>query len=253
MRTDRPRGRALAWRRASLRPGGGGLRHRRRGPWPEPPSRTSRSSGSTSTATSGRPGSAGTWNLRHGRTPVPGSTHLITSRPCTQFPDFPMPDDWPDYPRHAQLLTYLERYADHFGLREHIWFGTQVVGSTRSSRSGPGVGSGHWDVTDPGSARRGRPGAAVRGGRRRQRPHVNAGPAGIPTRAGGLPGQVMHSSDYQDAAQLRGKRVLVVGAGNAGCESRLSTRRRPPPPAGIPAAGATGTPRSTSSAGPGTR
>ncbi len=31
-------------------------------------------------------------------------------------------------------------------------------------------------------------------------------------------GEVMHASSYKDSAQLRGKRVLVVGAGNTGCD-----------------------------------
>ena len=72
-------------------------------------------------------GVGGAWNWRHDRSPVYASTHLISSKPFTQFPDFPMPDSWPDYPHHSQVLAYLERYADHFGLREHIWFGTEVT------------------------------------------------------------------------------------------------------------------------------
>jgi len=66
-------------------------------------------------------GVGGAWNWRHDRSPVYGSTHLISSKPFTQYPDFPMPDSWPDYPHHSQVLAYLERYADHFGLREHIF------------------------------------------------------------------------------------------------------------------------------------
>ena len=31
-------------------------------------------------------------------------------------------------------------------------------------------------------------------------------------------GEVIHASSYKDPAQLRGKRVLVVGAGNTGCD-----------------------------------
>ena len=61
----------------------------------------------------------GAWNWRHDRSPVYAGTHLISSRPLTEFPDFPMPDSWPDYPHHSQLLSYLERYAEHFGLGEH--------------------------------------------------------------------------------------------------------------------------------------
>src|SRR5262249_7300844 len=42
-------------------------------------------------------GIGGAWNWRHSRSPMYSSTHLISSKPFTQFPDFPMPDDWPDY------------------------------------------------------------------------------------------------------------------------------------------------------------
>ena len=89
-------------------------------------------------------GVGGAWNWRHDRSPVYASTHLISSKPFTQFPDFPMPDSWPDYPHHSQVLSYLERYADHFGLREHIWFGTEVI------RVEP-VDGGRWDVTTRGT------------------------------------------------------------------------------------------------------
>ena len=62
----------------------------------------------------------GAWNWRHDRSPVYSSTHLISSRPLTEFPDFPMPDTWPDYPHHSQVLSYLERYATHFGLGDQL-------------------------------------------------------------------------------------------------------------------------------------
>ena len=73
----------------------------------------------------------GAWNWRHDRSPVYASTHLISSKPVTQYPDFPMPDDWPDYPHHSQLLSYFERYADHFGLRPHVWFGKEPAPGKR--------------------------------------------------------------------------------------------------------------------------
>jgi cation diffusion facilitator CzcD-associated flavoprotein CzcO len=151
----------------------------------------------------------GAWNWRSPRSPVYASTHLISSKPFTQYPDFPMPDSWPDYPHHAQVHAYLERYADHFGLREHIWFGTEVT-------SVEPTGDGRWDVTTSGgaSATRTRRYAAV------AIANGHNWAAKMPTYDGmsDFQGEIIHASQYKDAAQLRGKRVLVVGAGNTGCD-----------------------------------
>ena len=150
----------------------------------------------------------GAWNWRHDRSPVYASTHLISSRPLTEFPDFPMPDSWPDYPHHSQMLSYLERYAEHFGLGEHIWFGTEVVSATP-------VGDGRWDVTT----------RSTGGGASRVQRYaglvVANGHNWLPAKPdipGDFRGQVIHSAAYKDPAQLRGRKVLVIGGGNTGCD-----------------------------------
>jgi cation diffusion facilitator CzcD-associated flavoprotein CzcO len=150
----------------------------------------------------------GAWNWRHDRSPVYSSTHLVSSKPFTQFPDFPMPDDWPDYPDHAKVQGYLERYADHFGLREHIWFGTEVV------RVEP-VDNGYWDVTTRVGYRErtSRYAAVVVANGHNWSPK-------LPTYEGlgDFRGEVIHASAYKDPKQLRGRKVLVIGAGNTGCD-----------------------------------
>ncbi len=152
----------------------------------------------------------GAWNWRHARSPVYASTHLVSSKPFTQFPDFPMPDDWPDYPHHALVLDYLDRYCEHFGLREHVWFGTEVT------RVEPADG-GYWDVTTRGA----------RGGTERTQRYgavvVANGHNWFPKQPeyeglGGYRGEVIHASAYKDAAQLRGRKVLVIGGGNTSCD-----------------------------------
>jgi hypothetical protein len=157
----------------------------------------------------------GAWNWRHDRSPIYASTHLISSKPFTQFPDFPMPDDWPDYPHHSQLLRYFDRYAEHFGLGQHIWFGTEVVRIEPASE--PGGAPPKWDVTIRGS----------RGGAPRTMRYAAVVAANGHLWAPKYPeyegmneyrGQLIHANAYKDAAQLRGKKVLVIGAGNTGCD-----------------------------------
>jgi cation diffusion facilitator CzcD-associated flavoprotein CzcO len=150
----------------------------------------------------------GAWNWRHDRSPVSAGTHLISSRPLTEFPDFPMPDTWTDYPHHSQVLSYLERYAEHFGLGEHIWYGTEVVSAVP-------VSDGRWEVTTQstggGSSRVQRYSALVVANGH------NWAPA-KPDIPGEFRGQVMHASAYKDPALLRNRKVLVVGGGNTGCD-----------------------------------
>ncbi|HEX6074398.1 MAG TPA: NAD(P)-binding domain-containing protein [Micromonosporaceae bacterium] len=152
----------------------------------------------------------GAWNWRHDRSPVYASTHLISSKPLTQFPDFPMPDNWPDYLSHQQLLEYFGRYADHFGLREHIWFGTEV------HRLEP-VGDGRWHVMvrprGSGELRVLRYAAVVVANGHNWYPNQPDYPG-----LAEFKGKVMHASGYKDPATLRGRRVLVVGGGNTGCD-----------------------------------
>jgi hypothetical protein len=152
----------------------------------------------------------GAWNWRHDRSPVYASTHLISSRPLTQFPDFPMPDDWPDYPHHSQVLRYLERYAEHFDLLRDVWFGTEVI-------SVEPVEGDRWDVTTHGTG-------GVGGRTQRYAAVVvanghNWSPR-LPEFEGldSFRGTFLHASAYKEPAQLRGRKVLVIGGGNTGCD-----------------------------------
>ncbi|MBB2941695.1 hypothetical protein FB565_001399 [Actinoplanes lutulentus] len=150
----------------------------------------------------------GAWNWRHDRSPIYSGTHLISSRPLTEFPDFPMPDTWPDYPHHSKVLEYLERYAKHFRLDQDIWFGMEVSSAVPA-------GDGKWDVTirstGGGSSRVQRYAAIVVANGHNWSPAAFEAP-------GDFTGQVIHASAYKDPARLRGRKVLVVGGGNTGCD-----------------------------------
>lgn len=150
----------------------------------------------------------GNWNFGTPTSRVYGSTHTISSKPFTEYPDFPMSDRYPDYPHHTHVLDYLRRYAQHFGLRDAIRFDTAV------ERVEPRDGGAAWDVTVSTGGRS--PETATYAGVVIANGH-NWHPK-APEYPGAFGGAVIHSADYKGPEPLRGKRVLVVGAGNTGCD-----------------------------------
>jgi hypothetical protein len=160
----------------------------------------------------------GLWNPQNQHSPLYPNTHLVTSRSQTEIPDFPMPDDWPDYPSAAQMLEYLSAYAKHFGLSEHIWYGSEI------SQIETVDGSRFEVVVKPAAgnaARRLRYGAVIIATGHHWVPNLPAYPGQDQYR-----GTVLHSSQLKDASRLRGKNVLVVGGGNSGvdiaCEAAVN-------------------------------
>jgi hypothetical protein len=152
----------------------------------------------------------GNWNYHAETSRVYESTHLISTKPFTQFPDFPMPDSYPDYPSHWQVHEYFRSYAEHFGLLEHLSLNTEVV------RCEPREDDS-WDVTvvDRSSGEQSTyrcAGVVVANGH-------NWFPK-MPNYPGqeSFTGEIRHSAQYKGADVLRGNRVLVVGAGNTGCD-----------------------------------
>jgi Flavin-binding monooxygenase-like len=145
----------------------------------------------------------GLWDINAPGSPMYESAHFISSRTMSGFPGFPMPDDLPDYPSHRQVLAYLRSFADAYRLRERMYFGVEVAAVTRG-------GDGTWTVlrSDGGSARY--RGVLCCSGAQ-WTPH-------LPPLPGRFSGQVMHSREYRDLDQVRGRRVLVVGGGNSACD-----------------------------------
>ena len=145
----------------------------------------------------------GIWDASLPHSPVYRSAHLISSKPLTQFPGFPMPREYPDYPDHVQALHYLRAYADRFGLYRHIRFEQTVERAERAEGGG-------WEVTVKGGGARRYRGLVVAAG-------VHWVPS-MPDLDGTFDGERIHSCAYKTPEIFRGKRVLVVGAGNSGCD-----------------------------------
>ncbi|WP_346769405.1 NAD(P)-binding domain-containing protein [Planctomonas sp. JC2975] len=153
----------------------------------------------------------GLWNIENPRSTVYESAHLISSRTTTEFAEFPM-DSTTDYPGHRELMRYFRAYADAYDLRRRIRFSTTVTAVTPAD--GDASGASGWDVTaqaPDGESSTGRYASVVLANGTLSKPNV-------PTFPGEFTGELMHTSAYKKASVFHGKRVLIVGAGNSGCD-----------------------------------
>ena len=134
------------------------------------------------------------------------SAHLISSRQFSQFPGFPMPDSYPDYPSNRQVLAYMRAYEAHFGLGRYIRLNSTITGV----RSRPGGG---WVISiDDASGTHTQTAdyLIVCSGHHRE-------PV-MPEMPGSFSGEQIHSGAYKKADGFAGKKVLVVGGGNSACD-----------------------------------
>lgn len=153
----------------------------------------------------------GLWNIANPRSTVYESAHLISSKRMTEFAEYPMADSVADYPSHRDLCRYFSDFADHFDLRRHFRFGVSVERVEPVDATDPNT---PWRVTvrnaqgELESAQY--KGVVIANG-------ILAEP-NVPKFEGHFAGQLMHTSQYKRASQFTGKRVLIVGAGNSGCD-----------------------------------
>ncbi|MGP4009257.1 flavin-containing monooxygenase [Streptomyces sp. 4N124] len=155
-------------------------------------------------------GPGGLWDIDNPGSPLYESAHFISSKSLSGFGGYPMPDHFADYPPHRQILSYLTAFAEAYGLRDRIEFGTEVRGVEKNP-------DGTWTVTR----------ADERTSKHRQvvvctgsQWHPN-----VPDLPGQFTGEVRHTVTYRSSAELRGKRVLVVGAGNSGLDIACDAAR----------------------------
>jgi cation diffusion facilitator CzcD-associated flavoprotein CzcO len=149
----------------------------------------------------------GVWNYGRPQGRVCHSTHTISSKPMTQFPDFPMPAEYPDYPHHTQVLDYLTRYAEAHDLGARIRLETAVARVEPVDR---GRSDTAWIVSTEDGEPRQYDAVVLANGH-------NSEPR-LPEWPGTFDGLFLHSAEYHTPERLAGRRVLVVGAGNSGCD-----------------------------------
>ncbi len=144
----------------------------------------------------------GVWDQNNPGSPMYDSAHMISSKTMSAFKGYPMPAEYPDYPGHRQILAYLRSFANAYDLRRAIEFSTGVESAVKEN--------GRWTVTlDDGDVRHYDGVVAATGLAWHPR---------MPSYPGAFTGTAIHSSKYKSSDLFRGKRVLIVGAGNSGVD-----------------------------------
>ena len=152
------------------------------------------------------------------------STNL--PRDLMAFREFPFDargggeDDWPRFPTHEQVLTYLSRYADHFALRDRIRFGAWVERVEPLDARGEPWTEGDAEPTswlvrfrhDGELTEEGFDAVAVCNGHF-SIPHVPALPG-----AASFRGLQLHSHNYRRPQAFAGQRVVLLGGRASGVD-----------------------------------
>ncbi len=159
----------------------------------------------------------GNWvfNSKTGHSSVYENTHIISSKAWSEYEDYPMPADYPEYPSHRQLQAYFEGYARQFGVMDVIRFGHAV-------RHVAPLAGNAWEVVVDGPD-------GVSSTERFDALMVCNGhhwDAKYPDVEGTYSGRFLHSHDFKGVDESwRGKRVLVIGGGNSACDVAVESAR----------------------------
>ncbi len=145
-----------------------------------------------------------------GHSSVSNKTHTISSKFMSQFSDFPMPDDYPDYPSHQQILTYFQAYARHFRLEKYIRLNTTVLHAEEIEKE-------RWRLSLSDGTQPEFDYILIANGHHAASRH--------PEWRDNFSGAYMHAHEFKTGQGLQNKRVLVVGAGNSGCDCAVEASR----------------------------
>ncbi|GAA5992963.1 hypothetical protein JCM11641_007205, partial [Rhodosporidiobolus odoratus] len=143
------------------------------------------------------------------------AAELVSSKQLTAFSDFRFPPEQGDHVSLPEYVAYLNRFVDHFSLRKGINLNSRVVSVNRGTG-----GKGHVVEVQ----RKGEEGTTQYRCRYltlctglHVLPQVPA-ISGIEHITSNPHKQVLHSSEYKERKQLKGKRVMVLGTGETGMD-----------------------------------
>ncbi|MFW6074262.1 MAG: flavin-containing monooxygenase [Chloroflexota bacterium] len=127
--------------------------------------------------------------------------HLHTDKWTSALPYMRFPREYPRYPSRRQVIAYLNRYANTFGIEPH--FNQRVKRITRTDE--------RWEIATADRCYQARSVVVATGFARK--PLIPRWPE-----MDEFGGQILHSSEFRDGEAFEGKDVLVVGFGNSGGE-----------------------------------
>lgn len=137
------------------------------------------------------------------------TTHIISSKKLSEYTDFPMPDDYPDYPSHQQVLAYFQSYCEYFNLYPFIQFNSKVQKIEK-------IENERWQIKVNDETHE-FDYILIANGHHNMPSH--------PEFKQDFTGEYLHSHDYKNNKGFEGKQVLVVGAGNSGCDCAVEISR----------------------------
>lgn len=135
--------------------------------------------------------------------------HLHTTKGLSELPGLRWGDDVERYPPRLEVVRYLERYAETFGIAPRFEHAV-----TRIEREGE-----RWRTTTSEGALSSKHVVIATGYTRT--PHVPTWPG-----QDAYEGEVLHTSRYRNGDAWKGERVLVVGFGNSACEIAIDLCER---------------------------
>jgi amino acid transporter len=154
----------------------------------------------------------GIWDIDNPGSPMYESAHFISSKYTSGFYGYPMPANYPDYPSWRQIRDYVQGFAARYGLYGRVTLGVSV----ERAQAQP---ADRWLVT-------------LSTGEQRTYDGLIAAPgvtwhANVPQLPGTaeFSGEIRHSASFREGRELRGRRVLIVGAGNSGADIAADAAR----------------------------
>ncbi|XP_025251306.1 putative dimethylaniline monooxygenase [N-oxide-forming] 6 [Theropithecus gelada] len=156
-------------------------------------------------------------HTEEGKASIYQSVFTNSSKEMMCFPDFPYPDDYPNYMHHSKLQEYIKTFIQKKDLLRYIQFET-LVSSIKKCTSF--LVTGQWVVVTEKDGKQGKQESTIFDAVMICSGHHMY--PNLPTDSfPGLDrfrGNYLHSWDYKNPEAFKGKRVLVIGLGNSGSD-----------------------------------